>query len=115
MENVILEKSHQFALRIVRLYRYLCDEKQEFVLSRQALNCGTEIGARVKAAQESEAKPIFYQEMGVARRQASKTEYWLQLLHESEYLDEKAFVSIHADCVELLKLLTAILKSENRT
>jgi four helix bundle protein len=113
-KNLVLTKSYQFALRMLRLHQYLCSEKQEYILSRQALIAGTEIGAHVKAAQEAEARTLFFQEMGIARRQASKTEYWLQLLHEGGFLDEKAFVSIHADCVELLKLLTAILKSENR-
>ncbi len=109
-QNVIQEKSYCFALRIVRLYKHLCDQ-QEFVLSKSLLSAGTIIGARVKAAQEAESKAVFIQEMSVALQKASETEYWLQLLHDGGWLNEKAFDSINADCVEVKKLLVAIVKT----
>src|SRR5436853_7744266 len=109
-EKVTLEKSYRFALRIVRLYKFLSEEKKEFVLSKQVLLAGTDIGARVKAAQEAESKAVFAHEMATALQRASQTQYWLQLLRDAEYLDEKAFASIHDDCVELIRLLTSIVK-----
>lgn len=113
--NPVLAKSYAFALRIVRLYKYLTEEKHEYVLSKQALTTGTEIGAYVKAAQEAEAKSIFHQEMSTALRKATRTEYWLQLLFDGGFLEETAFDSIHADCVELIRLLSSITKSTRQS
>lgn len=110
-QNVIVDKSYAFALRVVRVYRYLCDDKNEYVMSRKLLNAGTDIGARVKSAQEAGTKPGFVQEMSLALQLASQTEYWLQLLHDAEYLDDTGFTSLQADCLEVIKLLTAIVKS----
>lgn len=110
-ENAILEKSYRFALRIIRLYKFLCDEKHEYVMSKQTLSAGTDIGAHVKEAQESESRTTFAHDMNVALRKASLTEYWLQLLHNSDYLDDKAFTSIHEDCLEIHRLLTSIVKT----
>ena len=114
-ENIVLDKSHAFALRIVRLYKFLNHEKNEFVLSKQAMLAGTYVGAHVKAAEDAESKNVFVHEMAIALRKASETEYWLQLLHESGYVEEKAFNSIAADCKELIKLLTAIVKTSRTT
>ncbi len=114
MDNAVLTKSYAFALRIVRLYKYLCDDKKEFVMSKTLLTAGTQIGARVKAAQEAEGYGNFIHEMKVALQRASETEYWLELLRDSDYLETKEFDSIHADCVELMKLLTAITKPKNK-
>lgn len=114
-DQVTLEKSYHFALRIVRLYKFLTEEKKEFVLSKQVLLAGTYVGAHVKAAQEAESKVAFAHEMSAALQKASETEYWLHLLCDAEHLDEKAFASIHADCVEMIKLLTAIVKTVKRS
>jgi len=113
-ENPILEKSYKFALRIVKLYLYLTEEKKEFVMSKALLAVGTGIGAHVKAAQEAESKPDFYHEMNAALKDASKTDYWLQLLHESNFLDDKQFGSIHAGCEELIRLSKSITKPTRR-
>jgi len=110
-EKVVQEKSYRFALRIVRLYKYLSEEKREFVLSKQVLLAGTYVGAHVKAAQEADSKATFIHEMSAALQKASETGYWLQLLREGEYLGEEGYTSIQADCTELVKLLTAIVKS----
>ena len=109
--NPILEKSFAFALRIVKLYKYLCEEKREYVMSKQVLLSGTYTGAHVKEALNGESKSVYINEMAIALRKASETEYWLELLHQAEYLDEKPFVSINSDCTELIKLLTAIVKT----
>ena len=112
-KSIALEKSYTFALRVVRLYKYLCEEHREYVLSKECLRSGTAVGARVKEAQQAESRAVFHHEMAVALRKASETEYWLQLLHDGEFLGEREFVSIHADCVELQKILTRIVQKTN--
>jgi four helix bundle protein len=114
-ENIVLDKSYAFALRIVRLYKFLNTEKNEFVLSKQVLLAGTYIGVHVKNAEDVESKNAFVNEMATALKKASETEYWLELLHESDYLEEKAFKSIVADCIELKKLLVSIVKTSRTT
>ena len=111
-ENVIVEKSKSFALRIIRLYRYLCSEKNEYILSKQLLRSGTSIGANVKEAIRGQSKADFYAKMNISLKEASETEYWLELLHESGYIEKKTFVSIYEDCQELIKILVTITKSQ---
>ncbi len=107
----IVQKSYQFALRIVKLYKLLSQEKHEYVLSKEVLTNGTAIGAHVKAAQEADSRAGFVHEMSNALQRTVKTEYWLELLREAEYLDEKNFFAIHHDWLEIKKLLVAIVKS----
>lgn len=116
-DNVIVNKSKAFAIRIVRLYQYLCGEKREFVLSKQLLRSGTSIGANVKEAVRGQSKADFISKMSIALKEASETEYWLELLYETDFLDRTQFDSIYADNQELLKILTSIIKSskEGRT
>ena len=111
-ENVIVEKSKSFALRIIRLYRYLCSEKNEYILSKQLLRSGTSIGANVKEAIRGQSKADFYAKMNISLKEARETEYWLELLHESGYPEEKPFFSIYEDCQELIKILVTITKSQ---
>ena len=110
-ESPILKKSYAFALRIVKLYKQLCEDRHEYVLSKEALTNGTAIGAHVKAAQEANSRDGFIHEMGLALQRTSKTEYWLELLRDGGFLEEKAFASIHADWEEFKKMLVSILKS----
>ena len=110
-DNVVLNKSKSFALRIIKLYRFLNDEKREYVLSKQVIRSGTSIGANIKEAIRGQSKADFYAKMNIALKEASETEYWLELLHESDYITEEAFASIYADCQELLRLLMSITKS----
>ncbi len=112
-ENTIVDKSKGFAVRIVKLYQYLCAEKREFVLSKQLLRSGTSIGANVKEAIRGQSKADFISKMSIALKEASETEYWLELLHETDFLDRKQFESIYADNQELLKILTSIVKASN--
>lgn len=84
-DNLIVDKSKAFALRIIRLYTYLKTEKKEFVLSKQVLRSGTSIGANVKEAVRGQTKADFYAKMNIALKEASETEYWLELLNESGY------------------------------
>ena len=112
-DNLILDKSKAFAVRIVKLYQYLCDEKKEYVLSKQVLRSGTSIGANAKEAVRGQSKADFIAKMNIALKEASETEYWLELLYETAYLDKAQFDSIYADNQELLKILTSIVKSSN--
>lgn len=114
-ENILLEKSYQFALRIVKLCRFLNDEKHEFVISKQILFSGTSIGSQVEEAQQGENRADFLHQISIANKHAFKTNYWLRLLHDSEYLNEKQFASLLADCEELQKILTATLKTTRKT
>ena len=109
--NLIVDKSKTFAVRIIKLYQYLCDDKKEYVLSKQLLRSGTSIGANVKEAIRGQSKADFSAKMNIALKEASETEYWLELLFETDYLSKSQFDSIHGDCVELLKLLTSIVKT----
>ena len=110
-ENPVLDKAIKFALRIVKLYRYLTEEKKEYVLSKQILLSGTHIAKFVKDANQSGAREFFNADMRAALKRASETEFWLLILHEGEFLDDKAYQSINNDCVELIKLLVAIVKT----
>lgn len=110
-QNVIVDKSKTFAVRIIRLYQYLGSEKKEYVLSKQLLRSGTSIGANVKEAIRGQSKADFAAKMNIALKEASETEYWLELLHETDYLSPEQFKSINNDCAELLRLLTSIVKT----
>ena len=112
-DNLILDKSKAFAVRIVKLYQYLCDEKKEYVLSKQVLRSGTSIGANAKEAVRGQSKADFIAKLNIALKEASETEYWLELLYETAFLDKSQFDSIYTDNQELLKILTSIIKSAN--
>ena len=114
MDNVIVDKSKFFAIRIVRAYKYLTAEKNEYVLSKQLLRSGTSIGANVKEATRGQSKPDFYSKLNIALKEASETEYWLEILYETEYIDKKLFDSINSDCQELIKLLVSITKTQKQ-
>jgi four helix bundle protein len=109
--NIIKEKSYAFALRIIKTYKYLTQEKREFVLSKQILRSGTAIGALVWESVHAQSKADFINKINISLKEANETEYWLMLLKDSEYMDEKTFVSIHKECNELIRLLASILKT----
>ena len=108
-KNLIVDKSYKFSLRIIKLYKYLANEKKEFVLSKQILRCGTSIGANINEAQSAETKPDFIHKMGISLKEVRETIYWLNLLKDSDYIDNKSFSSIEKDCSELLKLISKII------
>lgn len=109
--NIIVDKSKAFALRAIKIYKYLCDEKKEFVLSKQLLRSGTSIGANVREAIRGQSKADFIFKLNISLKEASESEYWLELLHESGYITNIEFESIHTDCVELIKILISIINS----
>jgi len=113
-ENVVMNKSYVFALRIIKLYKHLLAEQKEYVLSKQILRSGTAIGALVKEAEHAQSKADFINKMNIALKEANETEYWLMLLKDSDYLDERSFQSIHSDSSELIKLLASIVKTSKQ-
>jgi four helix bundle protein len=110
-DNVVKKKSFAFAVRIVKLYQFLCEQKKELILSKQLLRSGTSVGAMVREAEHAETKNDFKHKMGIAQKEINETIYWLELLKETEYLTAEQFESINNDAVEIIKLITAILKS----
>ena len=110
-DNIIVDKSKAFAIRVIRLYQHLGSEKKEFVLSKQILRSGTSIGANVREAARAQSKADFIAKMQIALKEASETEYWIELLQETDYISGKAGESLIVDCKELLKMITAIVKT----
>lgn len=114
-QNAAIEKSFEFAVRIVNLYKYLVKEQKEYVLSKQLLRCGTSIGANVAEAQRGQSKADFAAKMNIALKEANETMYWLRLMYRTEYLTELQYKSIYEDAQQMLNLLTAICKTANNT
>jgi four helix bundle protein len=110
-KNVLGNKSYSFAIRIVKLYKFLCETKNEYVLSKQLLRSGTALGALVKESDYAQSKPDFINKLSISLKEASETAYWLMLLHDTDYIDNQSYLSIKVDCEELIKLLTASIKT----
>ena len=106
-----LHKSKLFAIRIVRLYQYLCSEKKEFVLSKQLLHCGTSIGANLAESECAISKKDFLSKVYISLKECSETLYWLELLYETDYLSQAEYNSIRSDCEELRKMLSSTTKT----
>ncbi|WP_073161606.1 MULTISPECIES: four helix bundle protein [unclassified Fibrobacter] len=112
MRNRVLEnKCLAFAIRIVNLHQFLQQTSKEFVLSKQILRSGTSIGANVAEAIYAQSRADFFSKIGIAKKEAAETVYWLKLLQKTNYIDSRQFDSMNADNQELLKILTAISKS----
>lgn len=110
-DNIVREKSRDFALRIIKLYSYLRDEKSVFVLSKQLLRSGTSIGANIREGLVGQSKADFVSKLSIALKEAEETDYWLDLLHTSGFLNEKEYESIENDLKAIIKLLVSIIKS----
>ena len=111
MDSVITDKSFQFAVRIVKLCKHLRSSKKEYTLSKQLLRSGTSLGVNIAEAQQAQSKPDFISKLSIALKETTETKYWIRLLHATEYLSDYEFQSIFADCVEVEKILVAIIKS----
>ncbi len=109
--KVVQEKSFSFAVRVVNLYKYLTNEHKEYVLSKQLLRSGTAVGALIREAEHAESKADFIHKLAIALKEANETGYWLDLLNETGFLETQAYQSIKTDNIELLKLLTSIIKT----
>ena len=110
-DNQVLIDSKAFALRIIRLYMYLKEDKNVTVLSKQVLRSGTSIGANVRESVNAQSRMDFINKLNIALKEANETEYWLELLHESGYLDDQQFESIYNDCGKIAATLTKIIKT----
>ena len=110
-ENVIREKSFKFAVRAINLYKILSYERKEFILSKQLLRSGTSIGANVREALNAESNADFVHKLAVAQKECDETCYWLELLHETKFINESEFNSVHSDASELLKIIRSIILS----
>lgn len=113
-ENIVKDKSFAFAVRIVKLYTFLSREKKEYLLSKQLLRCGTSVGAMVREAEHAESKKDFIHKFGIAQKELNETLYWLELLKEVNYLTDEQFESMNIDAMELMKLVTAIIKTTKK-
>lgn len=109
-KNVIKDKSFEFAKEIVYLYKVLA-EKKEFVLSKQLLRSGTSIGANVREAEHAQSKADFIHMLSISLKEANETEYWIDLLYETKYINDVEFQNIKNKNIELLKLLTSIINT----
>ena len=109
-ESIIGEKIMNFAIRIVKLYTYLCETKKEFVLSKQLLRSGTSIGANTRESKNAQSKKDFLNKLNIALKEADETGYWLELLYKTDFLTQEEYTSINNDNSELIKILTTIIK-----
>lgn len=109
-KNIIKDKSFAFAIDIVNLYKTL-SEKKEFVLSRQILRSGTSIGANIRESEHAQSKADFIHKLSISLKEANETEYWLDLLYQTKYLSDIEFQNIKPKIIELLRLLTSIVKT----
>lgn len=110
-QSILKDKSKAFALRVIRLYKYLCEEKKEYVLSKQLLRSGTSIGANIAEAFYGQSDADFVSKLSIAQKEAGETIYWLDLLHESDFLKHNEYDSVYSDAEELIKLLTSSIKT----
>ena len=110
-DNVIQDKSYAFAIRTVNLYRFLSEQKREFVLSKQLLRSGTSIGANVEEGIGGQSEKDFYSKLNISYKEARETHYWLRLLRDTHYLSEEETLSMLNDCEELLKIIGTIIKT----
>ena len=109
--NIVEEKSFEFSVRIVNLYKYLTTARQEYVMSKQLLRSGTSIGANVCEAQQAQSPMDFLSKMSIALKEAYESDYWLRLLQKTEYLNKDEYNSIISDCRAITELLVTIVKS----
>jgi four helix bundle protein len=110
-ENILKTKSYKFAIRIAKLSRYLTQEKKDYVLSRQILRSGTSIGALVRESEYGQSKPDFINKLSIALKEANETEYWIDLLKDTGYINSQMHISLKNDCEEVIKILTASIKT----
>ena len=108
-ESIVFNKSKDFAVRVVKLYKWLINEHREFVMSKQCLRCGTSIGVNLAEALREQSRPDFISKLQIALKEANETLYWLELLKETDYVTAEMFDSLNSDCVELIKMLTSII------
>ena len=115
MKSLVYEKAYKFAIRIVNAYKYLSEEKKEYILSKQLIRSGTSIGANIAEANGAISQADFSSKISIAYKECLETKYWLSLLKDTEYIDQKTFDSIYQDADEIGKILFSILKKTKLT
>jgi four helix bundle protein len=110
-DGIVAQKSYDFAIRIVKLYKYLSKEYNEYVLSKQVLRSGTAIGALIREAKFAQSKADFISKMSIALKEANETHYWIDLLYDTEYINNNMYLDIEKDINEIISLLVSIVKS----
>ncbi|OPC36128.1 four helix bundle protein [Elizabethkingia miricola] len=110
-DNIIKQKSFDFAVRIIKLYQYLSSDKKEFILSKQILRSGTSVGAMIRESEHAQSKSDFIHKLSIAQKEINETTYWLELFQATDYLSAQEFESINEDAVEIIKLITSIIKT----
>lgn len=106
-ESILYSKSMDFSIDIVNLYKYLCSEKREYVLSKQILRSGTSIGANIREANYAQSRADFINKMSISLKESNETLYWLELLYKTNYINEDQYNKLYSSCLELLKMLQA--------
>ncbi len=114
-KNILLEKTFAFAVRCVKLYKYLVEEKKEFVMSKQMLKAGTSVGANSREARSAESRMDFVHKLGIVRKECDETMFWFEVLYATEYIDKKMFESIYADAEEILKIVNSTILTTKGT
>lgn len=108
-QSIIYSKSHSFAIKAIKEYRFLVEAKKEYVLSKQLLKSATSIGANVNEAISSESKKDFVHKLSISLKEARETKYWLSLLHQSDFISSDSFKTLNSECSELIKILSSII------
>ena len=111
MAYILRDKSFEFALRIIKLYKHLTEDKKEYVLSKQILRSGTSIGANVREGKNAQSNSDFISKYSIALKEADETRYWIELLYASEFIDDNAYKSLNGDVNELIPLLISSIKT----
>ena len=115
MASIIQDKSKDFAIKIIECYKYLTEKKHETIMSKQRLRCGTSIGANSRESKNAQSRMDFLNKINIALKEADETEYWLDLIHTTGYLDDATYESLMNDCKELIAILVSIVKSITAT
>lgn len=110
-KNIVKDKSFAFAVRVVNCYKWLCSDKKEYVMSKQFLRSGTSVGAMIRESEHAESKKDFIHKMAIAQKEINEAIYWLELLKETDYLELNQFKELEKDAIEIIKLITSIIKS----
>ncbi|MCT4121363.1 four helix bundle protein [Elizabethkingia anophelis] len=110
-DNIIKQKSFDFAVRVIKLYQYLSNDKKEFILSKQILRSGTSVGAMIRESEHAQSKSDFIHKLSIAQKEINETIYWLELFQATDYLSAQEFESINEDAVDIIKLVTSIIKT----
>ena len=114
IKNILKEKSFALALRIIKLYKFLIENKKEYVLSKQILRSGTSVGAMIREAQNAESKMDFVHKLAIAQKECDETIYWMELLVQSDYISKEAFESVSAEAAQVLKMIKSAILTTKR-